>query len=148
MLEAWFLLPIFLTSLAIGLLFIAWPGLLMSQEHMERDLCARQATHTRPTPRVGGIGIIVALVFGCFYYADQLRNDLLLSLAAGLIVFFVGLREDIYRNVSPRARLLAAFAAAALAIALTRTVVPDLGLVNNSLAYLVVPAIVITLLWS
>lgn len=148
MFEPWILLATFLTSLAIGLLFIAWPGLLMSQEHMERDLGARQATHTRPTPRVGGIGIIVALVFGCFYYADQLRDDLLLSLAAGLIVFFVGLREDIHRNVSPRARLLAAFAAAGLAIALTRTVVPDLGLVDNSLAYFVVPAIAITLLWS
>jgi len=146
--ELWILLATFLTSLVTGLLFIARPSLLMSQEHMERDLEARQATHTRPTPRVGGIGIVLAIVLGCIYYADQLRSDLLLSLAAGLIVFIVGLREDIHRNVSPRARLFAAFASAAVAIALTRTVVPDLGLFPNSLLYFVIPAIAITLLWS
>ncbi|MGR3549288.1 glycosyltransferase family 4 protein [Pseudooceanicola sp.] len=148
MLEPWILLATFISSLAIGLLFIAWPALLTSQEHMERDLGARQATHTRPTPRVGGIGIVLAIILGCFYYSDQLESDLLFSLAAGLVVFWVGLREDIHRNVSPRARLLAAFVSAALAIALTRTVVPDLGLFPGILVQWIFPAIAITLLWS
>lgn len=148
MFDPQFLFATFLISLITGLLFIARPGLLMSQEHMERDLGARQATHTRPTPRVGGIGIILAMTLGCIYYADQLGNDLLLSLTSGLVVFWVGLREDIHRNVSPRARLLAAFVSAALAIALTRTVVPDLGLFPGSLLQWVFPAIAITLLWS
>ncbi|KKL11943.1 hypothetical protein LCGC14_2540730, partial [marine sediment metagenome] len=148
MFEPWILLVTFFSSLAIGLLFIARPSLLATQEHMERDLGARQATHTRPTPRVGGIGIVVAIALGCAYYADQLKTDLLFSLAAGLVVFWVGLREDIHRNISPRARLLAAFISAALAITLTRTVVPDLGLFPGSLVQWILPAIAITLLWS
>jgi len=69
-------------------------------------------------------------------------------LGAGAIVFLVGLREDITRDVSPRARLLAAFLSAALAITLTGVLVPDLGLVPGFLLYWFVPAVAITLLWS
>lgn len=120
----------------------------MNREHMMRDLTARQSTHTKPTPRVGGIGIIVAVALGSVYWIDQLGSDLVVSVGAGAIVFLVGLREDITRDVSPRARLLAAFLSAALAICLTGVLVPDLGLVPGILLYWFVPAVAITLLWS
>ncbi|MEO9971414.1 MAG: glycosyltransferase [Hyphomonadaceae bacterium] len=120
----------------------------MSPEHMLRDLSAPQAQHTRPTPRVGGIGIILGLGVGCAFYKNDIGRDLLLALAAGTVVFWAGLLEDVYRNVSPRNRLFAAFLAAALAIGLTGSLVPDLGLTEGALLELVVPAIVITLLWS
>ncbi|UWR35710.1 undecaprenyl/decaprenyl-phosphate alpha-N-acetylglucosaminyl 1-phosphate transferase (plasmid) [Sulfitobacter sp. W027] len=148
MFEIWIYLATFSISLLISLSFIAWPTLLMSREHMERDLAAPQATHTRPTPRVGGVGIVLALALGVFLYLGQLGSDLVIALAAGAVVFLVGLLEDIQRNVSPRTRLLAAFLSAALAIGVTGVVVPDLGLFPGSLAHLVVPAIAITLLWS
>jgi UDP-N-acetylmuramyl pentapeptide phosphotransferase/UDP-N-acetylglucosamine-1-phosphate transferase len=120
----------------------------MNREHMLRDLTARQSTHTTPTPRVGGLGIILAVAIGSAYSIGQLGNDLALSLTAGTIVFLVGLREDITRDVSPRARLLAAFLSAALAITLTGVLVPDLGLIPGFLLYWLIPAVAITLLWS
>ena len=120
----------------------------MNREHMMRDLTARQATHTRPTPRVGGVGIILAVALGSFYYLSELGSDLVISLVAGTIVFLVGLREDIARDVSPRARLIAAFISAALAIALTGVLVPDLGLIPGFLLHWFIPAVAITLLWS
>lgn len=138
----------FLTSLIVSLVFVAWPALLMNRDHMLRDLTARQSTHTRPTPRVGGLGIILAVAIGLAYSIDQLGSDLIVSLGAGAIVFLVGLREDITRDVSPRARLLAAFLSAALAITLTGVLVPDLGLFPGFLLYWFVPAVAITLLWS
>lgn len=120
----------------------------MNREHMLRDLNARQSTHTKPTPRVGGVGIILSVAVGAAYSISQLGSDLVVSLGAGAIVFLVGLREDITRDVSPRARLLAAFLSAALAIALTGVLVPDLGLVPGFLLYWFIPAVAITLLWS
>lgn len=120
----------------------------MNQEHMMRDLTARQASHTKPTPRVGGLGIILAVALGLYFSIDHLGNDLVISLAAGTVVFLVGLREDIARDVSPRTRLIAAFISAALAIALTGVLVPDLGLAPGLLLQWLIPAIVITLLWS
>lgn len=144
----WIYAATFSTSLIISLVFVAWPALLMNREHMMRDLTARQSTHTKPTPRVGGVGIIVAVAIGSVYWIGQLGSDLVVSLGAGAIVFLVGLREDITRDVSPRARLVAAFLSAALAIALTGVLVPDLGLVPGILLYWFVPAVAITLLWS
>lgn len=85
---------------------------------------------------------------GCAFYNNDIGRDLLLALAAGAVVFWAGLLEDVYRNVSPRNRLFAAFVAATLGIALTGSLVPDLGLTEGALLELVVPAIVITLLWS
>lgn len=120
----------------------------MNREHMLRDLTARQSTHTKPTPRVGGVGIIVAVALGSAYWIGQLGSDLVVSLGAGVIVFLVGLREDVTRDVSPRARLLAAFLSAALAMSLTGALVPDLGLVPGFLLYWFIPAVAITLLWS
>jgi len=146
--EIWIYIATFFTSLLIGLVFVAWPALLMDREHMMRDLTARQATHTRPTPRVGGFGIILAVALGAYYSINQLGSDLVITLAAGTIVFLVGLREDIARDVSPRARLIAAFISAALAIALTGVLVPDLGLAPGLFLEWYIPAIAITLFWS
>ena len=146
--ELWIYAATFLTSLIVSLVFVAWPALLMNREHLLRDLTARQSTHTKPTPRVGGFGIILAVALGSVYWIGQLGSDLVVSLGAGVIVFLAGLREDITRDVSPRARLLAAFLSAALAIALTGVLVPDLGLVPGILLYWYVPAVAITLLWS
>ncbi|WP_348657417.1 glycosyltransferase [uncultured Sulfitobacter sp.] len=138
----------FFISVALSTLFIARPNLLMSPEHMLRDLTAPQAQHTCPTPRVGGIGIILGLSVGCVFYTNDIGRDLLFALSAGVVVFWAGLLEDIYRNVSPRNRLFAAFISAALAIGVTGSLVPDLGLTEGALLEWVVPAIVITLLWS
>jgi len=115
---------------------------------MMRDLTARQATHTKPTPRVGGLGIVLAIALGSSFYIGQLGSDLVISLVAGIVVFLAGLREDILRDVSPRVRLIAAFISAALAIALTGVLVPDLGLVPGLLLQWVIPAVAITLIWS
>lgn len=138
----------FSTSLLLGLLFIARPTLLVSSEHMLRDLGAPQAQHTRPTPRVGGVGIVFGLLIGCLLYIDNLGSELILALLAGVVVFWMGLREDIHRNVSPRTRLTAAIISGALAIGFTGILVPDLGLMPGSLQKWVLPAIVVTLLWS
>ncbi|WP_435988430.1 MraY family glycosyltransferase [Sulfitobacter sp. SH24] len=139
---------VFVTSLLVGSLFIFRPTLVMSSEHMLRDVNAPQAQHTRPTPRVGGVGVIIALGLGCLYYRPELENDLLLALAAGVFVFWAGLHEDIFRNVSPRKRFIAAFFSAGAAIVLTGHIVPDLGLFEGSLSKWVFPAVLITLLWS
>lgn len=138
----------FIISMALCILFIARPNLLMSHEHMLRDLSARQAQHSRPTPRVGGIGIMAGLSFGCLVYYNDIGRDLLFALAAGAVVFWAGLHEDIYRNVSPRNRLFAAFLSGVLAIGVTGSLVPDLGLTEGALLEWVIPAVVITLLWS
>ncbi len=116
---------------------------------MIRDLTARQAQHRRPTPRVGGVAVILAVVVGGTLYVDQLGRDLLFALLSGAIVFLVGLREDVARNVSPSVRLLAALFSAILAMMLSGVQVPGLGIAAMDVVFQwSVVAVVITLLWS
>jgi len=116
---------------------------------MLRDTHAKQAMHRRPTPRIGGVGIIVSFVAVVCANAVYFGNDIVAALVSGLVVFLVGLREDIYRDVSPKARLLAAFLSAVLALHLSDSMITHLDLPSD-VALVAVPAlwIVVTLVWS
>jgi len=149
MIDPWIASTVFLASLILCLCAIKRPELLMSQEHMLRDLKAKQSQHRRPTPRVGGAAVVLALLIGGALHADQLRSDLSLSLLSGLFVFCVGLKEDVSRDVSPKIRLQAAFASATLAIALTGRMVPGFGLMQTDFFFgFTLVALVVTLIWS
>jgi len=139
----------FAISALLCAIAILRPSLLMRQDHMISDLTARQAQHTRPTPRVGGVAIVVAVFTGGLLFADRFELDLVLALLSGAVVFLVGLREDIMRNVSPRMRLLAAFISASLAIMLSGAQLPGLGIEAVDVVFQwAIVAIAITLLWS
>ena len=149
MFDFWSLALAFGTSLVLCTIATARPEWFLYREHMIRDLSAKQAQHTRPTPRVGGAAVIIAVILASTLVADHLGRDLIFALLAGLIVFAVGLREDIMRDVSPKIRLLAAFVASAGAVILTGQTVPGLGLVQTDFLFgWFGVGLLVTLLWS
>jgi UDP-N-acetylmuramyl pentapeptide phosphotransferase/UDP-N-acetylglucosamine-1-phosphate transferase len=116
---------------------------------MLNDLSARQALHRNPTPRIGGCAILLSFAAGILLSLDRISQELILAIGSGALVFVVGLREDICRDVSPRIRLLAAFGSGAIAAALTGRLVPGLGLASVDLLFgFTIIAISVTLLWS
>jgi UDP-GlcNAc:undecaprenyl-phosphate/decaprenyl-phosphate GlcNAc-1-phosphate transferase len=90
-----------LVSAAIALIIVRIKFLLASS--MSRSLAARQASHKVPTPRLGGlailIGILATLVLG-------LRDFNYIVFLAVLPVFLSGLLEDFGYETSPKLRLL------------------------------------------
>ena len=77
---------------------------------------AVQKFHLRPTPRIGGIGIYLALLAASRFVPDPDAHRLLATiLIAGLPAFLAGLLEDITKSVSVKLRLLATIASGALA---------------------------------
>lgn len=84
----------------------------------DTDLSGAQKFHTRPVPRIGGMGIVLGAVAGTsvLYFRDaaQLR-DFSWLLCTAVPAFAAGFIEDVTKRVSPRARLLATMAAALLA---------------------------------
>ncbi len=146
------LLPLILAfgvSFGLCCLFAFVPHWFLNKQHMDNDLNARQAQHKRPTPRIGGAAVIAGTSIACFAFFSEIQNDLLMALFAGIVVFAVGLREDLQRDMSPKVRLLAAFVSAALAIALSGAVMPRFGIpfVDDIVGILGV-GVAITLLWS
>jgi UDP-GlcNAc:undecaprenyl-phosphate/decaprenyl-phosphate GlcNAc-1-phosphate transferase len=120
----------------------------LGHKHMLADTTAQQALHSKPTPRVGGAAVLTAFAVVLAVNRAQLGSDLALALIAGMVIFAAGLKEDIWRNVSPRARLLAAMISAALAMALTGGLVPALLPQIAVLSGFVVVPVLITLIWS
>lgn len=67
-----------------------------------------QKFHTRPTSRLGGVGICLGLLSGVWLSQQHFPNDSLLGwwlLLASLPVFVGGLVEDLTHKVTPRMRL-------------------------------------------
>jgi UDP-N-acetylmuramyl pentapeptide phosphotransferase/UDP-N-acetylglucosamine-1-phosphate transferase len=121
-------MPLLILSFLVSLLTTAF--LVRSAIRIGRltdhDLSGPQKFHKRPVPRVGGIGIMAALVAGLAYLLFKQAIDLrsfALLVACSLPVFVVGIAEDLTKSVSPRRRLMATVVSAALAYWLLEGVV-------------------------
>lgn len=102
---------------AVLVLTQRWHGRLS----LDSDLGGIQKLHATPVPRVGGLGLIISLLIGIavgHQLQGQTYQTAVLLLLAALPVFAAGILEDLTKKVSVRARLLASFASAALAIVL------------------------------
>ena len=90
-----------------------------------------QNHHTEPTPRIGGVAIVLGLVAAWLLAAPAVRAILGPMLLAGIPAFAFGLAEDITKKVGVLPRLLATMFSGALAwyltgVAMQHTDVPPL----------------------
>ncbi|MEY3090188.1 MAG: hypothetical protein RL113_504 [Pseudomonadota bacterium] len=120
--------PFILSILAAFLLSFAVQFLVIYMSH-KHDLFIDAHTEAKPqnfhqfsTPRAGGIGIFLSMIFLLF---TPLGWKLLLSM---LLAFASGIFEDFHQSLSPKARLLLQLIAALSAVVLTNSVVTYLGL--------------------
>lgn len=87
-----------------------------------------QKFHTHPTPRVGGIAIVAGVLAG-YIVAQPGRQNLLWPLMlAGIPAFVFGLAEDVTKEVSVRARLLATMGCGVLGWAITGVSITDVNI--------------------
>jgi UDP-N-acetylmuramyl pentapeptide phosphotransferase/UDP-N-acetylglucosamine-1-phosphate transferase len=114
----------FLTSLVATLLVVRSASLhAWSADH---DFSGPQKFHTRAVPRIGGLGVLVAMVVAGVF-ANSTQQDTApkfwLLLACGMPAFVLGIAEDLTKAVAARWRLLATCISAALAVALLDAVI-------------------------
>jgi UDP-GlcNAc:undecaprenyl-phosphate GlcNAc-1-phosphate transferase len=110
-----------------------------------------RSAHVRPTPRGGGVGVVLAFVTGMLVlfltarYARIAETQFLGVIAAAVAIAGVALVDDM-RDLSARFRLLAQCGAALVAVAsglvVTRLAIPYVGVVDLGLA-----GPLLTLLW-
>lgn len=99
--------------------------------HLTMDLPRGvQKFHSRPTPRVGGIAIFLAMTGAWIFVSTPAETSLLATvMLAGMPALLVGLAEDVTKNVSVRLRLLLTMGSGGVAalwsgIGLTRVGIP------------------------
>jgi UDP-N-acetylmuramyl pentapeptide phosphotransferase/UDP-N-acetylglucosamine-1-phosphate transferase len=95
-------------------------GLVLTASHHGRFTMdtpgAVQTTHSRPTPRIGGIAIYLALWFASGLVTDASAVHILHTLLlAGAPALLAGLLEDVTRRIGVPVRLAATLASGALA---------------------------------
>ena len=87
-----------------------------------------QKFHTLPTPRVGGVAILLGLLVGYFLSGPGQKGLLGPLLLAGTPAIVFGLTEDLTKQVSVRARLLATMACGVFGWVLTGLSITDANL--------------------
>lgn len=100
----------------------------------DHDLSGPQKFHGRPVPRIGGIGVMLAIMSGAVVAqltGSPISRLLWLLILCAMPAFFTGIAEDLTKRVTPRWRLLATAVSAALASVLLggfieRTHIPGL----------------------
>ena len=88
-----------------------------------------QKQHSIPTPRIGGVAIVLAVFVGWMVARPERRQ----LLVAGLPAFAFGLAEDLTKKVSVQARLLATVASGILGWLLTGMALTSLDIVGVDL---------------
>ncbi len=86
-----------------------------------------QKLHTQPTPRIGGVAIVLGLVAAWLLAEPKVKSILGSMLLAGIPAFAFGLLEDVTKKVSVLARLLATMLSGVLAWWLTGVSMQDTG---------------------
>jgi UDP-N-acetylmuramyl pentapeptide phosphotransferase/UDP-N-acetylglucosamine-1-phosphate transferase len=74
-----------------------------------------QKFHSTPTPRIGGIPIVLALVIACGESSAEIQTLLAPILFAGMPAFLFGIAEDLTKQIGVVQRLLATMASGLLA---------------------------------
>ena len=120
-----FFILAFVSSLVATLLVVRSAS-LHDWMSADTDFTGPQKFHTRAVPRIGGVGVLVAMavvgVFGNFTQKNA-ASYFWLFLACGLPAFLVGIAEDLTKKVAARWRLLATSVSAALAVWLLGAVI-------------------------
>lgn len=128
------LLAIFFSAFfasAVCCIFLIRTQHLHARLTMDTDLAGVQKFHATPTPRIGGVPVLVGMLVagGVALWAEKALSGLFwLIILAAMPVFLAGLLEDLTKKVRPLWRLLAAFVSAAAAAYLSGSILPKIGM--------------------
>ena len=115
-----------LTSFAICLAII-WTKHLHGGHTLDSE-AGVQKIHEEPTPRIGGLAILIGLVVGFFFAPPEVAIVLGPILIASLPAFLAGVIEDVFKRGRVTERLLATFASGVLAWWLTGDSLTRIGI--------------------
>ena len=138
------ILYVFLSALTTSVLILLTKPLHIRFTAKGHENSVRQSSHSNPTPRVGGLSILLGCIVGVLLLAGQDTTQIAILLGFSCLpVFLGGLGEDIGFDVSTRIRLVLSFVSALCAGLLFNCWIPRLGIPGLEIvtSYLVVSAL-------
>lgn len=91
------------------------------------NLSGPQTIHEGKVPRIGGIGIMLALLIGALFSNAEISVLIWPLILSSLLVFIAGTIEDVTGKVSPNARLVAALLSGVIFVLITGVSITNVG---------------------
>jgi len=136
-------------ALAIFSFILTWLIRLWALKHRILDIPNKRSSHSSPTPRGGGLAIVISwylsitFLFAYNYIADNLYYAFL----SGSILAVISLMDDLF-SLKPAVRLTGQIVSAFLALfflkGIDQIVILDWTISSN---YILIPLIIITIVW-
>ena len=79
------------------------------------DIPNERSSHLRPTPRGGGLAIVIVFYLGLFYFQENIDSRLFYALLCSLPIAFISFMDDIF-TLSSKVRFLIQSASAGMAL--------------------------------
>jgi len=113
-------------SFLISLVFVNFLIFLAERFNFGIDVqSGKQKFHSNPTPRTGGIAILISVLFTYWYYETITLSVLMFALFP---LFFVGLYEDLVNTVRPTYRLILILISSFILVEISNNSIDSLGL--------------------
>jgi UDP-N-acetylmuramyl pentapeptide phosphotransferase/UDP-N-acetylglucosamine-1-phosphate transferase len=119
-----YLYPFFAALFVTSLIVVTKP-LHMHMTAKSRNMSARQSLHIIPTPRVGGLSLVIGYIVGMLFLPVDVFDLTMLLGISTIPVFLGGFGEDMGFDVSSTKRLILSFISAVLAILVFQTWVTE-----------------------
>lgn len=113
------------------------------------DIPNERSSHLIPTPRGGGLAIVIAWYSGItvLFFSDLIGSDLYLALMSGLLLAVISLFDDIF-TLKPGIRLLTQSASAIIAFYFLHGIDQvDLSVLSIKSVYILYPVSIIGIVW-
>ena len=110
------------------------------------DFHGVQKIHKQPTPRIGGLSIILSIFFYYFAFSGSNETIFKLILFSSIPIIISGLLEDITKKITPIVRFLCSVASGLIFIFVSGVSLQSIGIIgiDNILSYYIISVIFTT----
>ena len=144
--ESVLLLSLLLLS---GSFFMTWIFKEISQKKKILDIPNERSSHTTPTPRGGGLAIVIAWYIGIsvLFFMGMVSRNLYFALLSGLLLAGISLMDDVF-NLKPSIRLIAQILTVIIAFIFLHGIHPVLFFGNDIFSTVILYAItIVVMVW-
>jgi UDP-GlcNAc:undecaprenyl-phosphate GlcNAc-1-phosphate transferase len=99
---------IFFISCNFFFYFIVKKKYFFREIYLDKDFLKPQSFHRSPTPRIGGVIILIFSIFYLFFFKEK-NNFFYSIILLGILFFIIGFLDDLKFKVKPQIRLLFMF---------------------------------------
>lgn len=140
---------ILLISLSVLSLLFTYILRVVSIRHRFIDMPNERSLHDNPTPRIGGIAIVITWYLGIsiLFWFRVLEQNLYFALLSGILLAIVSLIDDLI-NLKPVIRLLVQFASAILAFVFLNGLRPlIIPRIEINYLFIIYPLAIVGMVW-